>query len=138
MSKFGDEETLDILKIIIGSCFCEDNIDQWREFLVDKEGDFKNGAREYRHTQYETYRDFMSLIEGTLQEKCADYEMQLDDFFDLCHIHEDLPAVNVFCTVLTISASPEMFFEIMGNLEKREYMFGIIKSWRSYFSGGKK
>lgn len=141
MSKQCDdhEETLETLKIIIGSCFTEKNIDQWRKFLLENEEDFKDGAdaSEFRHTQYETYRDFISLIEESLHEKCADYGLQLDDFFDLCRIHDDLPAVNVFCTILTVSASPEMFFEIMGNMGKREYMFGIIKAWRHYFSGKK-
>jgi hypothetical protein len=134
MSRF--DEPLEILRIVIGSCFCVNNIDQWREFLLEKEGDFKN-EEEFSHRDYETYRDFMNLIEGTLQEKCDDYGMKLDDFFDLCRVHDDLPVVNVFCTILTISASPEMFFEIMCNREKREYMFSIIKSWRSYFSGKK-
>jgi hypothetical protein len=129
------QHEMEILKTIIGLCFSAERIDQWREFLVDKEEDFKCEGSELSHEQFQIYRDFILLIEGTLHERCIDYGLGLDEFFDLCRSHDDLPAVNVFNTIITIAASPEMFFEMMQDTPKREYMFGVINSWRTYFSG---
>jgi hypothetical protein len=134
MTTFQHEDSMEILKTIIGLCFSTERTDQWREFLVDKEEDFKGEGSELSHAQFQIYRDFIFLIEGTLHEKCLDYGLELADFFDLCRSHDDLPAVDVFNTIITIAASPEMFFEMMRDAPKREYMFGVIKSWRMYFS----
>lgn len=126
-------ESINILKDIIGVCFSEDKIDQWREFLIEKECDFKNNESEYSHFQYQVYRDFIEMIEVSLQEKCERNRLTLDEFFELCQSFDNIPAVNVFNTVIVLTTSPETFFDIMKDSNKREYMFGVILSWRKYF-----
>jgi hypothetical protein len=138
MSTFQTEEDISlVLKDIIGVCFSEKRLATWKDFFFEKESEFKDSSAEFRHSQYDVYCDFMNLIESSMQQKCDEHNITLEDFFELCRSHDSIPAVNVFNTVLTLSTTPETFFDLMRDSAKREYMFNIITSWRSYFSSRK-
>lgn len=128
------EFDLEVIKRIISLSFSKSNIDHWESFLIENENDFKSDESEYSHSQYLIYQDFIKIIEESLQKECDEYGIELDTFFEVCRIHDDLPAVNVFNTIITISTSPEMFFEVMRDIPKRVYMFSVVQSWRQYFA----
>jgi hypothetical protein len=135
MSTFNEENSIKLLNHMLLVCFSDDKIAEFRQFITEKEPLFENFSdEEYELRHHNVYLEFLELVERSIDEECAKMRTTKEDVFRMCKDYENVPSVDVFNTIITLTTAPEPFFDLMKDRGKQDFVFGTINTWKSYFA----
>lgn len=135
MSTFNEENSIKLLNHMLLVCFADEKIDELRGFITEKEYLFRNVSdEEYDLTHHNIYLEFLELVESSIDDECAKMRTTKEEVFRMCKDYENVPSVDVFNTIITLTTAPEPFFDLMKDRAKQDFVFSTIKTWKSYFT----
>ena len=130
-----EENSIKFLNHMLVVCFSDEKVQELRDFIADKAEYFETiTSDEYDSIHQEIYMQFLELVEVSIDTECEKMGTSKEDMFRLCKHYEDVPSVDVFNTIITLTTTPEAFFDMMRDPAKQNFVFGTIRTWQSYFS----
>jgi hypothetical protein len=131
---FQDDTVQSHITSIISDSFSDSALEKWELFMEENSMLFSDVNEEYSHKHYEIYNEFIELIEGRLEKMCNSCDIELSDFFDECKQYKDVPAIDVFNSLIILTTEFRAFTDVMSDVNKRRYLFNGIKQWKNYLS----
>lgn len=129
---------MDKVVSVIEDCLADGRTAEWNNFMVDNAIEFEdNESKEkssviaYTHRHHDIHAEFCSILELQFTENCARHGLSCSEFYDGCRENEEKESiVEIFVTLINMSAEFSLFADVMRSREKRDYFFHIIKSYR--------
>jgi len=134
---------LELIENILDLFLSNDYFNIWKELLENNTILYNNNKDidcDYTHIQYDIYNEYNNLIENQLEKCCMKYNISIKEFYFICKElnNTNNVIVDVFCTLILSLTEIEIFNDIISNIEKRQYFYHIIESWRGTLRSDRK